>query len=193
MYRIGTGSAEVTDTAAGLPLQGMADSNQISTGVDAPLYARAFIVIDPDTGHSVAIVIADIWSGTRRVKDAVVRRLSAMHRSPFGEENLLLAGTHTHSAPGGYSGMLLYDYTDGGVDDATVECIVEGCVNAIERAVANLGPGRIYLNRGDVADCGRNRSPQAYMRNPESERHRYGADTDREMLLLKFVRLGEAG
>ncbi len=193
MYRIGTGSAEVTDTAAGLPLQGMADSNQISTGVDAPLYARAFIVIDPDTGHSVAIVIADIWSGTRRVKDAVVRRLSAMHRSPFGEENLLLAGTHTHSAPGGYSGMLLYDYTDGGVDDATVECIVEGCVNAIEMAVANLGPGRIYLNRGDVADCGRNRSPQAYVRNPESERDRYGADTDREMLLLKFVRLGEEG
>ena len=69
-----------------------------------------------------------------------MRRLSAMHRSPFGEENLLLAGTHTHSAPGGFAGMLLYDYTDGGVDDATVECIVEGCVRAIEMAQANLAP-----------------------------------------------------
>ena len=43
----------------------MADSNQTSTGVDAPLYARAFTVTDEDTGHSVAIVVADIWSGTR--------------------------------------------------------------------------------------------------------------------------------
>jgi neutral ceramidase len=192
-YSIGTGIAEVTDRAAGLPLQGMADSNQISTGVDGPLYARAFIVTDQDTGHSVAIVVADIWSGTRRVKDAVVRRLSALHRSPFGEENLLLAGTHTHSAPGGYSGMLLYDYTDGGVDDATVECIVQGCVNAIEMAQANLAPGRLYLNRGEVADCGRNRSPQAYVCNPQAERDRYGADTDRQMLLLKFVNVDKSG
>ena len=192
-YSIGTGIAEVTDTAVGLPLQGMADSNQVSTGVDAPLYARAFTVTDQDTGHSVAIVVADIWSGTRRIKDAVVRRLSAMHRSPFGEENLLVAGTHTHSAPGGFSGMLLYDYTDGGVDDATVECIVDGCVRAIEMGQANLAPGRIYVNRGEVTDCGRNRSPQAYVCNPQAERDRYGADTDREMLLLKFVKLDAAG
>ena len=102
-----------------------------------------------------------------------------MHRSPFGEENLLLAGTHTHSAPGGFSGMLLYDYTDGGVDDATVECIVVGCVKAVEMAQANLAPGRIYVNRGEVPDCGRNRSPQAYVCNPQAERDRYGADTDR--------------
>jgi neutral ceramidase len=192
-YSIGTGIAEVTDRAAGLPLQGMADTNQISTGVDAPLFARAFTVTDRDTGHSVAVVVADIWSGTRRVKDAVVRRLSAVHRSPFGDENVLLAGTHTHSAPGGYSGMLLYDYTDGGVDDATVQCIVQGCVKAIEMAQANLGPGRIYLNRGQVADCGRNRSPQAYVCNPQAERDRYGADTDSEMLLLKFVKVDESG
>lgn len=192
-YSVGTGIAEITDPAAGLPLQGMADSNQISTGVDAPLYARAFTVTDQNTGLSVAIVIADIWSGTRRVKDAVVRRLSALHRSPFGEQNLLLAGTHTHSAPGGYSGMLLYDYTDGGVDDATVECIVQGCVKAIEMAQANRAPGRIYVNRGEIADCGRNRSPQAYACNPQSERDRYGAATDREMLLLKFVKVDEAG
>ena len=39
--------AEVTDPAVGLPLQGMADSHQISTGVDTPLYARAFVVADP--------------------------------------------------------------------------------------------------------------------------------------------------
>ena len=43
-YRIGTGIAEVTDSAAGLPMQGMADSSQITTGVESRLFARAFIV-----------------------------------------------------------------------------------------------------------------------------------------------------
>ena len=89
--------------------------------------------------------------------------------------------------------MLLYDDTDAGVDDATVECIVDGCVKAIEMAQASLVPGRIYLNRGEVADCGRNRSPQAYVCNPQSERDRYEADTDREMPLLKFVKIDDGG
>ena len=57
-------------------------------------------------------------------------------------------------------------------------------------AHASLAPGRIYVNRGDVVDCGRNRSPQAYVRNPQAERDHWGADTDREMLLLKFVQAG---
>jgi len=39
-YDIGTGIADVTDAAAGLPLQGMADRNQISTGVESQLYTR---------------------------------------------------------------------------------------------------------------------------------------------------------
>jgi neutral ceramidase len=192
-YNIGTGIGEVTDPAAGLPLQGMADKSQIATAVESPLYARAFVVADAPSaaaGGCVAIIVADIWAGTRRVKDAVLKRLAATHGGVYGEENVLLAGTHTHSAPGGFSGTLLYDYdfARGGCDEATVTCIVEGCVRAIEMAHANLAPGRIYVNRGDVADCGRNRSEAAYLCNPQVERDRWGADTDREMLLLKFVK-----
>ena len=197
-YRIGTGIAEVTDSAAGLPMQGMADSSQITTGVESRLFARAFIVAAEGSqiaAERVAIVIADIWSCTRRVKDGVVERLAAAHPGVYVEENVLIAGTHTHSAPGGYSGNLLYDYefSNGGCDEATVTCIVEGCVEAIEAAHANLGPGQIFVNRGEVADCGANRSLAAYLCNPEDERDRWGASTDREMLLLKFVKLGDGG
>ena len=185
--------AEVTDPAIGLPLQGMADKSQISAGVDTPLYARAFVVADPDAGSRVAIVIADIWAATRRLKDEVLERLATTHPGLYTEATLLLAGTHTHSAPGGYSGSLMYDFDleRGGLDEATVECIATGCVRALEMAHTNLAPGRIYVNRGDVVDCGRNRSPQAYLRNPQAERDQWGADTDREMLLLKFVRLDD--
>jgi neutral ceramidase len=197
-YDIGTGIGEVTDPAVGLPLQGMADKRQVAAGVESPLYARAFVVAESSSagaGARVALIVADIWSGTRRLKDGVLKRLAATHGGQYTEANVLLAGTHTHSAPGGYSGMLLYDFDfeRGGCDDATVTCIVDGCVRAVEMAHANLAPGRVFANRGDVADCGRNRSEAAYLCNPQAERDRWGADTDREMLLLKFVKTDEQG
>ena len=195
-YNIGTGIGEVTDPAVGLPLQGMADQTQIATGVESPLYARAFVVALPPpaaAGGCVVIIVADIWAGTRRVKDGVLKRLATTHEGLYSETNVLLAGTHTHSAPGGFSGALLYDFDfdRGGCDEATVTCIVDGCVKAVEMAHANLAPGRIYVNRGEVADCGRNRSQAAYLCNPRAERDRWGADTDREMLLLKFVKVDD--
>jgi neutral ceramidase len=197
-YNIGTGIGEVTDPAVGLPLQGMADETQIATGVESPLYARAFVVAQPPpaaAGGCVVIIVADIWAGTRRVKDGVLTRLAATHEGLYTESNVLLAGTHTHSAPGGFSGALLYDFDfdRGGCDEATVTCIVDGCVKAVEMADANLAPGRIYVNRGEVADCGRNRSRPAYLCNPRAERDRWDADTDREMLLLKFVKVDNGG
>ena len=144
-YEIGTGIGEVTDPAAGLPLQGMVDEDQIATGVESPLYARAFVVAErPSVAEAgcVAIIVADIWAGTHRVKDGVLRRLAASHQGVYTEENVLLAGTHTHSAPGGFSGNLLYDFNFdiGGCDEATVTCIVDGCVRAVEMAHANLAP-----------------------------------------------------
>jgi neutral ceramidase len=197
-YEIGTGIGEVTDPAAGLPLQGMVDEDQIATGVESPLFARAFVVAERPSatdGRCVAIIVADIWASTHKVKDAVLRRLAASHQGVYTEENVLLAGTHTHSAPGGFSGNLLYDFNFdiGGCDEATVECIVDGCVRAIEMAHANLAAGRIYVNRGEVADCGGNRSLPAYLCNPQAERDHWGSDTDREMLLLKFVKIDDHG
>lgn len=197
-YNIGTGIGEVTDPALDLPMQGMADQNQITTGVESSLYARAFIVAEPGSSTAtgrVAIIVADIWSGTRRLKEAVLQRLGGTLQGLYTDENVLLAGTHTHSAPGGYSGTLLYDFdfTRGGIDEATVTCIADGCIHALETAHENLAPGRIYVNRGEVADCGRNRSEPAYLCNPQAERDRWGADTDREMLLLKFVKIDNGG
>jgi neutral ceramidase len=197
-YNIGTGIGEVTDPAVGLPLQGMADKTQIAAGVESPLYARAFLVAQPPpapAGVSVAIIVADIWAGTRRVKDGVLKRLAATHEGLYSESNVLLAGTHTHSAPGGFSGALLYDFDfeRGGCDEATVMCVVDGCAKAVEMAHANLAPGRIYVNRGEVADCGRNRSRPAYLCNPRAERDRWGADTDSDMLLLKFMKVENGG
>ena len=40
---------------------------------------------------------------------------------------------------------------------------------------------------GEVVDAGVNRSPSAYLNNPETERRKYNYNVDKEMTLLKFV------
>jgi len=57
-----------------------------------------------------------------------------------------------------------------GFNEYTYECIVSGIVTSIQKDHKNLAPGNIYLNQGDIADCGRNRSLGAYLNNPQSER-----------------------
>ena len=197
-YNVGTGVGEVTDPAVGLPMQGMAGRDQITTGVESPLYARAFVIADPESETAagrVAIIVADIWSGTRRVKDAVLQRLAAAHRGLYADENVLLAGTHTHSAPGGYSGTLLYDFDfsrrrvrrgDGDVHRRRLRpCRRDGACQPRSRADL-CQPWRGHRLWSQPLE-------PAYLCNPQAERDQWGADTDREMLLLKFVKLDDGG
>jgi neutral ceramidase len=77
---------------------------------------------------SVVIVSADIWSATSVVKKEVVKRLQAKFGMLYTSDNVLISGTHTHSAPGGYTGYHIYDLTGGGFNQQTYECIVSGIV-----------------------------------------------------------------
>lgn len=202
-YCVGTGIHEVTDPAIGLRMQGFADSKQKTGGVESPLFSRAFIVEDQTARRRVVIVSADIWATTNVVKQEVVKRLQQLFGTLYISDNVLISGTHTHSAPGGYADYYIYNLindrlidngTGGGFDKFTFECIVSGIVTSIQKAHINLAPGKIYVNKGDIEDCGRNRSLVAYLNNPQSERDRYpNRDTDMEMLLLKFSRLDSSG
>ena len=175
-------------------MQGFADEDQKTTGVESRLFSRAFIVADLEGAVSVVIVSADIWAGTSVVKEEVVKRLQEKFGALYRSDNVLISGTHTHSAPGGYTGYYLYDLTGGGFNQHTYECIVSGMVASIQKAHNNLAPGNIYLTKGDIPECGRNRSPAAYLNNPQSERDRYpNRDTDNEMLLLRFMKLDPSG
>ena len=188
-YAIGCGIADITDYATGCGLQGFSDDTQKSTRVETALYARVFIVHDPTVPNSaIAIVVGDMWTGTIAVKREVMNRLAASELANiYRYDNVIICGTHTHSGPGGYLEDHLYNYSIGGFDAHVFESMVSGIVRAIKRAHANLTPGRIYIANGAVPDCGRNRSAPAYMRNPQTERAAYPSDTDKDMILLKFV------
>ncbi|MCW8805608.1 MAG: neutral/alkaline ceramidase [Ignavibacteriaceae bacterium] len=188
-YLIGTGIYDVTGPAAELGMMGMASIEQKTEGIQSRLFARAFIVGDQTTNKRVVILSADIWSCTQAVKMEVIKRVKAIYGNDlYTIENVLLSGTHTHSGPGGYSHYALYNLSILGFDKQNFECIVNGMVQAIKRAHENLAPGKIFINSGDVEDCGNNRSPIAYEQNPTDEKAKYGSNTDKEMLLIKFIK-----
>jgi neutral ceramidase len=188
-YLIGTGIYDVTGPAAELGMMGMASVEQKTEGIQSRLFARAFIVCDQTSHKRVVILSADIWSCTQAIKMEVVKRLKIIYGNDlYSIENVLLSGTHTHSGPGGYSHYALYNLSVLGFDKQNFECIVNGMVQAIKRAHENLAPGKIFINSGDIEDCGLNRSPSAYDNNPEDEKTKYNSNTDKEMLLIKFVK-----
>ncbi|MEM9946187.1 MAG: neutral/alkaline non-lysosomal ceramidase N-terminal domain-containing protein [Cyanobacteria bacterium P01_D01_bin.36] len=192
-YEVGAGIANVTDPAIGLAMQGMADPSQKTNGVEFPLYSRAFILSEQGKQQRIAIVVVDIWSCTAAIKKEVIERLRIKFISLYSQENVLISGTHTHSGPGGFSQSELYEHVSGGFDPHNFECIVSGIVESIEKAHSNLEPGRAYICRDRLSDCGRQRSLEAYLNNPSYERTQYKTTADEEILLLKFVAINDKG
>lgn len=105
----------------------------------------------------------------------------------YSEQNVALSGTHTHSGPAGYLQYLVYGISSLGFARQTFDALVEGIVEAVVAAHEGLAPGRAYLAAGELLGANVNRSPTAYLANPEEERARYAHDVDKEMTLLKLV------
>jgi hypothetical protein len=200
-WLLGVGTADITDRRPGLPMAGFAYKQQTSSGEvqrnlannEMPLLARAFYIGEnrpPTDRQELVIVVADIWTCTIAVKDAVVKALN-MRFAPrdgevrFDHANVMIAGTHTHAGPGGYSHYPLYNLTIDGFDDTVFGTIVHGIASAAGQAVDASQAGRLFVNAGEVADCGVNRSMPAFERNPEAAAGE--EPTDRSMLLLKLV------
>ena len=234
---LGVAKRIITPLENGLQLQGMVDPMQLSKGVlgekksfKHDLFARSFIIQDQMTDQLFVIVVADIWSGTRFLKDAVIERLHALDDDDLGSvasgafthKNVMIAGTHTHSAPGGYTGYQMFDFgirtssLRSAVSDvrnvfgtlsnvfnvfnqATFDRYASGIAESIAEASRRLQPGKLYANTGHVENCGFQRSRPAFLNNPasdlESLKNQFGADaeTDKSMLLLKFVGTSDKG
>ena len=204
-WLVGAAKEDITDRRPGLPLAGFAYERQRSSGQvqmdeqdkkEVPLYARAFYIGENRPSgerRELCIVVADLWTATIAVKTEVLRRLNAPYGTPasgsqarWNEANVLIAGTHTHAGPGGYSDYGLYNLPIRGNEPQVFDIVVQGIVNAVSAAATRARPGRIYANEGDLANCGANRSLEASMRNPEFDLSRPESWTDRQMLLLKF-------
>jgi neutral ceramidase len=185
---VGAGRYDITGPASEVGMMGYARLGQRTGGIHTRLWARAFVVANPCTGRRVALVVADLLDVSQAVRQQVLERLRRDLGGLYTERNVMLAATHTHSGPGGYSHYALYNLHMFGFDPQAFEAVVDGIHRALLRAHAALAPGAARLAAGELAGAGINRSPLAYGQNPPGERARWGGDVDTRMVLLRLDR-----
>ncbi|KAI8521297.1 Neutral ceramidase [Branchiostoma belcheri] len=186
-YLVGVGRADVTGPAAEVNMMGYANPAQQSSGIHFRQFSRAFIVSDPQNTTRTVFVSVDCAMVSQILKIEVVKKLKPLFGNAYNESNVCLSAIHTHSGPAGFLQYVLFDVTSLGFVRESFNALVDGIVASIQRAHNNVVPGDLYLNQGELQDANINRSPTAYLNNPESERAKYDANTDKNMVVLKFV------
>lgn len=178
---------DMTGPAVEINFMGYAVPGQRGTGIHQRLRARAFVM--SDDSKRVAFVSVDGGMGSDLVKMKVIDYVNAaLGEALYTTENVAISGTHTHSGPAGYLQYVLFQMTSLGFVQETFDAWVTGISESILMAHRNLQSGNIYVNKGSLYGANINRSPTSYLLNPEEERAEYeDGDTDKTMLLLKFV------
>lgn len=170
-------------------LMGYADPKQVGTGLRQRLYSRAFIVgnIENPKDRFVYLVL-DTQSGDTAVRHGILQGLSELggEYDLYQQANVAVTGTHSHSGPGAWLNYLLPQITSKGFDKQSYQAIVDGALLSIRRAHESLVPGYLNVGAMDVEDANINRSPYAYLANPEEERAKYPDEVDKRMTMLKF-------
>ncbi|KAL4946863.1 hypothetical protein BDV06DRAFT_1389 [Aspergillus oleicola] len=188
---LGAGKADITGPVVEVGFGGYADLDQIGTGLRQRIYSRAFIVANPNNLEETWIyIVLDTLTGDTGVRHGVLQGLADLgtEYARYGDHNLALTGTHSHSGPGAWYNYLLPQIPNKGFDRQSFNAIVDGVLLSIQRAHESLAPGRATFGTIDLEDANVNRSPYSYDANPEEEKARYSSNVDKTLTLLRFDR-----
>ncbi|KKK11968.1 neutral/alkaline nonlysosomal ceramidase [Aspergillus rambellii] len=191
IFLLGAGKADITGPVVEVGFGGYASLPQIGTGLRQRLYSRAFIVANPDNLEETWVyTVLDIAFGDTGIRHGVLEGLTSLggEYSRYGDDNLALTGTHSHSGPGAWMNYLLPQIPNKGFDKQSYQAIVDGALLSIQRAHESLAPGRLSYGTIELADANINRSPYSYDANPEEEKAQYSANVDKTLSLLRFDR-----
>jgi neutral ceramidase len=183
-FLAGRGIADITGEIAEVGLLGYGMPDQQAEGLHTRLRARAFAFAHG--GRRLLIVVCDLPLIFSSVTQAVIARLPAA----YTDANVVLAATHTHSGPGGYSHHAVYNSNTGGFRPQTFRAVVDGILEAARRAIADLEPATLRLNRGELHDASVNRARRAFERNPEPDKLHFPDAIDPATTLLTVERDG---
>ncbi|EED23889.1 neutral/alkaline nonlysosomal ceramidase, putative [Talaromyces stipitatus ATCC 10500] len=195
IFLLGAGKADITGPVVEVALNGYANLSQIGTGLRQRIYSRAFIIADPnDTNNTFIYLVLDAQSGDTAVRHGVLQGLAKLgaEYARYGEHNIALSGTHAHSGPGAWMNYLLPQIPTFGFDPQSYQALVDGALLSIQRAHESLTSGRLSYGTIDIPDGNTNRSPYAYLANPEEERAQYEYNTDKTMSMLRFDRTSDS-
>jgi neutral ceramidase len=165
--RNAAGAAEADLTPpVGIPMAGYSWTGRVARGWRGRLRARALVLADAQ-GWRVALCALDLMSCSRYLLERVAQRTA--RTAGLGVDRLILAGTHTHTAPGNYYGAALFDQMAQkgmGFDAAVADWLADRVAEAIERAVARLEPALVAVRERRLWGTSRSRSLAAFRCNP---------------------------
>lgn len=152
-FRAGAAIVDVTPTEFPVYVNGGMLS-RMSSEVKSRVYARA-IAFD-DGKNRMAIVVVDSCMVPRHLLDEA-KKLAAKSTN-ISAENMLIASTHTHSAPSSFGAL-------GTPSDKKYEAfLVPRLAESIEKAVKNLEPARVG---SAVIDAGEYTALRRWVRRPD--------------------------
>lgn len=189
LYLLGVGKGDITGPIVEINFMGYADPQQVGSGLRQRLYSRAFIIGDLDSPDDrIVYLVLDTQSGDTAIRHGILEALKGMgdEYAIYGQQNVAVTGTHSHSGPGAWLNYLLPQITSYGFYKPSYQAIVDGAVHSIVQAHQSLAPGRLSIGTIDIGDANVNRSPYAYLANPAHERDRYQHDVDKAMTVLRF-------
>lgn len=195
MFLLGAAKKDITAFKKGVGMLGYGLYFNTMEAVETPLYARAFIAVDPDTGNKICFVNCELGFVTIALKKGVLKELrSRDHHCSWDDDNLMLTAQHTHSGPSGYSYYGFYNISTPGFVMDIYRKLVVSVADCIVAAEQKLQLGRILFSSGTFEpekEVAFNRSLNQYNQNPEVKEKATEATkhlaVNREMLLLKFV------
>ncbi|KAJ5157413.1 uncharacterized protein N7482_008513 [Penicillium canariense] len=194
LFLVGAGKADVTGPIVEVDFNGYASLDQLGTGLRQRIYSRAFIFADPNKPEDTFIyLVLDTLAGDTAVRHGVLEGLAALGSdyARYGEHNVALTGTHSHSGPGAWMNYLLPQIPTKGFDKQSYQAIVDGTILSIKRAHESLTTGHLSFGSIDLEDANINRSPYSYDHNPEAEKAKYSAKVDKTLTLLRFDRASD--
>ena len=173
---------------------GYADPAQIGTGLRQRLYSRAFVIGNPSKpSDRFVYLVLDTAMGDTAVRYGILNGLKALggEYAQYGQSNVAVTGTHSHSGPAGWMNYLIPQVTSKGFDKQSYRAIVDGAIKSIQRAHESVQTGHLSFGTTKVTGGSINRSLYAYLANPAAERAKYASGSDdgsveRDLTLLKF-------
>lgn len=190
-YLAGRGIADITGEPADCGMMGYGKADQKSAGIHLRLRSRAFVFAESDEPDApVLLVVAELPLVFDSVRQAVLGRLAELYGTRYTDANTMITCTHTHCGPGGYSHHTLYNITTGGFHPKTFAAIVDGIVESVQLAHADIAPATLALAFGELRDASVNRSQSSFELNPAEDRDFFPDAVDPQTTLLTIERDG---
>ena len=162
--------SDITGPIAEVGMMGYASEKQIAAGLHTRLWARAFVFADTG-GRRMVFVSADLGMIFSSVKQGVLKLLARIHGPKYNDQNVMLAATHTHAGPGGYSHHTLFNLPATGFVRENYDSIVQGITAAIlqaDLALTTSPANSVSMAFGPISPpVSVNRSIDPFRLNPE--------------------------